>query len=226
MNTNRLFTMSMLILPLMALSCHGQRGNTTAQPNTNKVVGGQFENGDWLYKGQPQQLAAVDTSAGWPQQGQKILITGVVYQAGARKPAPGVVVYYYHTDTGGRYVHKPEIKRSMPPNEHGQTHGYIRGWVKTDAAGRYAIYTVKPGAYPDWSDPAHIHLTIKEPNDINEYYIDDIVFDDDPLVSASYRAKMENRAGSGLVKLEQKGDLMAGERDIYLGLNIPDYPDK
>ena len=115
----------------------------------------------------------------------------------------------------------------MPPNEKGQTHGYIRGWVKTDSLGRYFIYTVRPGKYPAGDFPAHIHLTIKEPDEINEYYIDDIVFDDDKLLTTAYRKKMENRAGSGVVRMErQKDSLLVGERNIILGLNIPDYPIK
>lgn len=114
----------------------------------------------------------------------------------------------------------------MPPNKLGQTHGYIRGWVKTDTEGKYYIYTVRPGTYPTNDEPAHIHITVKEPNDIKEYYIDDFVFDDDKLLTSSKRQKMENRCGSGILRLVQKGDLQIGERNLILGLNIPDFPNK
>ena len=175
--------------------------------------------------GIPQNITATDTSAGWIQSGQKMLLTGIVYEQDGKTPAPGVVVYYYHTNTEGKYLHKPEEKRSLPPNELGQTHGYIRGWVKTDTIGRYFIYTVRPGAYPGRDEPAHIHLTIKEPN-VKEYYIDDIVFDDDKLMTTKRRIKLENRGGTGIVRLVQQGGLHIGERNIILGLNIPDYPGK
>jgi len=75
-------------------------------------------------------------------------------------------------------------------------------------------------------EPAHIHITVKEPNDIKEYYIDDFVFDDDKILTSERRKKMENRCGSGVLRLVQKGDLQIGERNIILGLNIPDYPKK
>ncbi len=173
-----------------------------------------------------KNISPRDTSLGWTQRGQKILLTGIVTQQDGMTPAPDVVIYYYHTNTEGKYLHKPEEKRSMQPNELGQTHGYIRGWVKTDSSGKYSIYTIRPGIYPTRDEPAHVHLTIKEPNNIKEYYIDDFVFDDDKLLTTSKRKKMENRGGSGVLRLVQKNELQIGERNIILGLNIPDYPGK
>ncbi len=35
---------------------------------------------------------------------------------------------------------------------------------------------------------------------------------------------MENRGGSGVLKLVQGENLQIGEWNIILGLNIPDYP--
>ena len=131
-----------------------------------------------------------------------------------------MVVYHYHTDITGRYKHRPEVPESMPPIEKGQKHG----WVKTNDNGQYFIYTVRPGTYPTRDEPAHVHLTVQEPNEISEYYIDDMVFDDDPLLTTAKRVSLKNRAGSGVVRLMQKDGLWVGELDIRLGLHIPDYP--
>lgn len=207
------------IMALFISGCKGQ-GNKTA-PASNAAAG---ENIEFADIGIPENMAASDTSPGWKQDGQKILVTGTVYQPDGKTPAPGVIIYYYHTNTAGKYLHKPEEKRSMPPNEQGQTHGYIRGWMKTDANGRYALYTVRPGTYPSRDFPAHIHLTLKENGPVKEYYIDDCVFDDDRLLTSAYRQKMENRAGSGVLRMFRKGDLMIGERNMILGLNVPGYP--
>jgi protocatechuate 3,4-dioxygenase beta subunit len=181
---------------------------------------------EFTYYGISKIESSSDTNAGWSQNGQKLLLTGIVYQSDGKTPAPGVLIYYYHTNTEGKYLHKPEEKKSMPPNELGQTHGYIRGWVKTDSSGKYYIYTVKPGVYPTHDEPAHIHATIKEPNGIMEYYIDDFVFDDDKLLTSAKRKKMENRCGSGVLRMVERGELQIGERNLLLGLNIPGYPVK
>lgn len=171
----------------------------------------------------PASLASEDTSPGWATADNKLFLTGVVYQPDAKTPAPNILVYYYHTNADGRYLHKPEVSRSMPPNELGQTHGYLRGWLRTGADGRYAIRTFRPGVYPTMDEPAHIHVTIKEPGR-TEYYIDDFVFDDDPLLTAQKRLTLENRCGSGVLRLVRKDGLLIGERDLILGQNVPDHP--
>lgn len=208
--------------------CVGQGGedanNGRASKDPTSPVGGPFENSEFTYYGIPRIISPTDTSPGWKQNGQKILLTGTILQPDGRTPAPGVLLYYYHTNVEGRYRTDPHEARNMPPNELGQTHGCIRGWVRSDSSGTYRIYTVRPGTYPTRDEPAHIHATIKEPNDVNEYYIDDLVFDDDPILTSQRRRKMENRGGSGVLRLVQQGDLLVGERDIYLGRNIPGHP--
>lgn len=204
-----------LLLGLMLLiSC---------QSRTQQRIGGPFENSHSIYQQIPGQLANADTTYGWKEPGQKLVISGTVYQADGKTPAKDVVIYYYHTNPSGLYVHDPRKKRSMAPNEKGQTHGYLRGWIKTGADGRYAIYTVRPGVYPTRDEPAHIHLTIKEPG-LNEYYIDDMVFDNDILLSAAKRRNLENRGGSGILRTYRKDSVEYGKRDILLGLNIPGHP--
>lgn len=208
------------------LSCNGQvREANTNEPNPEKpVVGGAFENAGLFKRGMPEILNATDTSAAWNDNGQRLLVTGTVLNADAKTPAPNVVLYYYHTNKDGKYLHEERQPRSMPPNALGQTHGYIRGWVKTDAAGRYAIYTAKPGTYPTRDEPAHIHVTVQEPGLADAYYIDDLVFDDDVLLTARKRKEMEQRGGSGILRLLSRGNLAIAEHDIILGLNIPHYP--
>jgi protocatechuate 3,4-dioxygenase beta subunit len=211
------------IVILMLIGCQAQ----PSQPAQNKSrarVGGAFENPDMIYQGMPNGLMAVDSSPGWKLSGQKICITGTILDADGKTPAANVVLYYYQTNTAGNYVHDATEPRSMPPNAQGQTHGYIRGWVKTDANGKYAIYTVRPGTYPTRDAPAHIHATIKEPNELNEYWIDDFLFDDDPLLTPSERKKITNRGGNGILRLEKQDSIWVGRRDIVLGKNIPNHP--
>ncbi len=212
--------LSILMLPLTYLSCNGQNVKQVFV-NQEKVDQTPSE----LY-GIPKTINATDTSAGWGLNGQKILLTGVVYQLDGKTPAPDVIIYYYQTNVEGEYLHKANEERSLPPNSEGQTHGYIRGWVKTDKDGKYFIYTVRPGAYATRSEPAHIHPVIMDPKMKKSYYIDNFVFDDDVLLTTAKRTKMENRTGSGVLRMVKQGDLHIGERDIILGYNIPNYPHK
>ncbi|QHT69879.1 intradiol ring-cleavage dioxygenase [Rhodocytophaga rosea] len=218
----------LILLPFSFLNCNGQTNNLSASDkpakDESKEIGGAFENAEFMDIGMPEVIDAVDTSTGWAQNGQKLLITGIIYTSDGKQPASNVLLYYYHTNTEGRYLHQSDEKRSMPPNNLGQTHGYIRGWVKSDKNGRYSIYTVKPGTYPTRDEPAHIHVTIKEPHLKNSYYIDDFVFDEDELLTSEERKKMVNRGGSGILRVVQQGNLQIAEHNIILGLNIPNYP--
>jgi len=216
--------LSAILCVQLLVSCHSQERSTGVTASVTKVVGGPFENREFIYQKMPESIGPTDTSAGWQQNGPKLLLTGTVYAPNGITPVPGVVIYYYHTDITGRYTHRHEMPGSMPPNKKGQTHGYIRGWVKTNDKGQYFIYTVRPGTYPTRDEPAHVHLTVKEPNEISEYYIDDIVFDDDALLTTAKRLSLETRGGSGVVRIVKKDTLLVGERDIRLGLHIPDYP--
>jgi protocatechuate 3,4-dioxygenase beta subunit len=109
-------------------------------------------------------------------------------------------------------------------DEKAKRHGHIRGWVKTDDSGKYSIYTIRPAPYPNSDIPAHIHTSIKEPDIANEYYIDEFVFDDDRLLTIEKRRTLENRGGSGVLRVLISDELQISEHNIILGLNIPNYP--
>ncbi|MEO6682120.1 MAG: hypothetical protein ABIN48_04780 [Ginsengibacter sp.] len=215
-----------LILLNFLTSCNGQIKNNQRETSRNKTeksktVGGGCDGCEIMYVGMPDNIGAVDTSEGWTEIGQKLIVTGTVYNLDGKTPAGNVVVYYWQTDNNGYYTPKPEM------DEKARRHGHIRGWSKTGKDGKYAIYTIRPGPYPKDVLPAHIHFSIKEPDVENEYYTDDINFDDDKLLIPYLKKHpQKNRAGSGLVRILLKGDIQIAEHDIVLGLNIPNYPKK
>jgi protocatechuate 3,4-dioxygenase, beta subunit len=209
------------------IGCSGQKVGVPdkARPvippvnSTGKPVGGGCDGCELMYVGMPKNINAVDTSAIWHEKGQKLLVTGKVFKIDGKTPAPNVVIYYWQTDNTGYYTQKPDLIPAA------KKHGYVRGWIKTDKDGNYAIYTIKPAPYPNDQLPSHIHTSIKEPNVKNEYYIDEFVFDDDPLLTTAKRKALENRGGSGIMRVVVKGDLQIAEHNIILGLNIPNYPE-
>ncbi|MBC5993749.1 dioxygenase family protein [Pontibacter cellulosilyticus] len=199
-------------------SAQNQFADADSPAQTGKRVGGNCETCELIYVGMPESINATDTSAAWNSEGQKLVVTGTVYKPGGKTPAPNIILYYWQTDPAGVYADKPGL------NPEAKRHGYIRGWVKTDRQGRYTIYTIRPGSYPNSNNPQHIHMLVKEPQFKNEYYIDDIHFEDDPLMTTAMKQKMRNVGGSGIVKVQQQNGLQSATRDIILGMNVSDYP--
>ena len=180
------------------------------------LVGGGCDGCELIYEGMPKQLSWETTIPDAKEPGEPMEISGAVYKSDGKTPAAGVILYVYHTDAKGLYEPGP-----------GQTaarrHGHLRGWMRTDERGRYKFYSIKPVAYPNREIPAHIHPIIKEP-DKNEYYIDEYLFDDDPLLTTEERARQEKRGGSGIIKItKNRNGVWVGHRDIVLGRNIPNY---
>jgi protocatechuate 3,4-dioxygenase, beta subunit len=218
-----LFLFGLFIFLLSSLaSCNGQtKSATQTQKNTDpkKIVGGGCDGCEIMFVGMPTTISSIDTSAGWTEKGQQLLVTGKVFKIDGKTPASNVIIYYWQTDNNGYYSPAKEM------DEKAKRHGHIRGWVKTDENGSYSIYTIKPAPYPNDNIPAHIHTSIKEPNIENEYYIDEFIFDDDKLLTGEKRKALENRGGSGVLRVLIAGNLQIAEHNIILGLNIPNYPE-
>lgn len=137
-------------------------------------------------------LTATAVLAPPSEPGDRLVVTGRVMGRDGRTPAPGIILYAWQTNAQGVYAADPAATGLS------RDHGRLRGWVRTDAEGRYRLETIRPGPYPGLQMAAHIHLVVKQP-DHPEYWIDDVVFTDDPLVTAEYRARATDRGGSGIV---------------------------
>lgn len=145
------------------------------------------------------------------EAGERLIVEGTVYRPDGNTPAAGVLLYAYQTNAGGVYA-----KRGNETGN-GRRHGYLRGWLRTGADGKYRIETIKPGSYPTRSEPAHIHMTLQPPGE-PERYIDDVVFEGDPLLTPEHQTRLRQRGGSGIVRLERNADgTLRAIRDIYLG---------
>ncbi len=205
-------TIFILFCFLSLASCQAQ----TKKSQPAKIVGGPCEGCEAIYEYGDEKLLNSITLPGFQNNEPKIKITGTVFQKDGKTPAENVILYVYHTNKKGVYETKGDEKGW------GRRHGFIRGWLKTNQEGRYTFYTFRPAAYPNRSEPEHIHIIVKEPNK-NEYYIDDVLFTDDPRLTHSEKQNLKNRAGSGIVALKIENGILTAERNILLGLNIPDY---
>lgn len=212
-----------ILLSLLISACQGQSspaasGTAKASSRNTAPVGGGCDGCELMFIGMPSLINAVDTSPGWKEKGQPLVIAGKAVKADGVTPAPGVIIYYWQTDNNGYYSPRPGL------DERVKHHGHIRGWMKSDANGNFSLYTVRPAPYPGEDMPAHIHLSIKEPDISNEYYVDELVFDDDAFLTAEKRSRLENRGGSGILKTHLDGGLQVAIYKMVLGNNIPHYP--
>ncbi len=156
------------------------------------------------------------------QPGQRIIISGVVYQSDGKTPAQNVLMYFYQTNSSGRYSkHGNEDRSSFA-----WWHGYTRGFLRTNDKGEYEINTIKPAPYPARIEPAHIHCIVKSPKQKRCYYIADFVFKGDELLSQKTWSAtsqfwksvgVDNNPDYGGVSLNKTpGNILEGKRDIIL----------
>lgn len=140
-------------------------------------------------------------------KGEKMLISGTVFEPDGKRGAPNVLIYIYHTDIEGFYGRKS--------GEH--KHGRYRGWMLTDSKGRYEFQTIKPAPYPENRFAAHIHTTLTTAN-FKEDWIDNYLFEGDALISARERQEAGKRGGfNPILKLEKGANgVWTAKRDIQL----------
>jgi len=181
----------------------------------NRTAIGGCEDCDLMFAGMPSTISWDTQLSPAGEKGDPLVITGTIFKSDGRTPAPGVILYVYHTDMGGEYS-------PGPGQQDARRHGHLRGWVKTDAQGRYRISTIRPGSYPQGRNPQHIHPIIYEANK-GYYWVDEFLFDDDPFLTEKERSAQPGRGGKGIIKLTKDGGVWKGTRDIVLGKNVPGY---
>lgn len=199
----------------------GTTTNASQTPTGDEpIIGGGCDGCELMYIGMPENISSSDTNIAWKNgEGQKLLINGVVYTSDGYMPGRNVIIYYWQTDQTGNYTPTDNM------DERVKRHGRLRGWVKTDENGSFWIHTIRPAPYPGGNEPAHIHLAIKEPDKDTEYYIDDIVFEDDKLLTEEIRNSYPKRgSNSAIVRTFKQDDFEYTDHEIILGFNIPNYP--
>lgn len=135
----------------------------------------------------PRTIATVARIAPQGEPGTPLVVHGRVVQRDGKTPAPNVIVFAYHTDATGVY------------NRRGARGYRLRGWAKTDANGRFEFHTIRPAAYPNRREEAHIHLTIEGPN-LPRRWVPDINFAGDPLLSAEDKRRSSAAGAFGSIR--------------------------
>ncbi|HEX9918661.1 MAG TPA: hypothetical protein VGA87_05825, partial [Pyrinomonadaceae bacterium] len=139
-----------------ALPAGTQPARAEPRAGTAERVGGDCDGCEAIYAGLPAQLNWETRIAAASEPGEPLEMSGRVYQLDGRTPAPGVILYAYHTDARGIYPPAPGMSGNA------RRHGRLRGWIKTNERGEYKVNTVKPASYPNSVTPSHVHLIVKE----------------------------------------------------------------
>jgi protocatechuate 3,4-dioxygenase beta subunit len=159
-----------------------------------------------IYDYSESQLNNTDSIPDFELKQDKLKITGTIFQSDGITPAKDVILYISQPDEDGDY----ELKTN---NDKRYVHH--RGWVKTDADGRYTFYTFVPGNFIQYRELKHIHPVIKEPGK-QEYAMDAFLFDNDPFLSKSCRKRLAKKGIDSILVLEKKETMYVTTKDIIL----------
>jgi protocatechuate 3,4-dioxygenase beta subunit len=198
--------------------CHCGQTQSNAPSSKDKAVGGPCDGCDMMYEGMPapEKISNTVSIAGENEPGERMTLQGMMYRKDGKTPAANVILYLYHTDAKGLY------SRTDTQTD-GLRHGHLRGWVKTDAQGRFTIHSIRPAAYPGRTIPEHIHILVKEPG-LTRYWIDEVWFADDTIITPKMKAAAEKRGGDLLIPLVKNAQgQWEGRLVITAGLHVPGY---
>ncbi len=149
----------------------------------------------------PRTVASSSSIAPPGEPGAPLRIDGRVLTENGQAAVRDAIVFAWQTDAEGVYDRPGRGPHSWR----------LRGWAKTDARGNFRFDTIRPAAYPGGREPAHVHFTV-ERSDGRRYFTSDLLFDDDPLVTARVR----NRGGAVIAAVAAKGEISR----VEIALNL------
>ena len=201
------------LIALLSFTCLFISFNLLQAQNANNIPE-NFKKRSPIYDYSEKQLNNVDTIPDFASRTKKLKITGTIYESDGETPAKNVVLFIHQTNENGDF----ELKR-----QNKKRYVHHRGWVKTNADGKYTFYTFVPGKYIYGNELTQILPIVKEPNK-PEYKIETFLFDDDPLLTGKCRTKVEQTNPNRILKLDKKEGLFVAKRDIILGMEeTPEY---
>src|SRR4051794_966996 len=99
-----LFAVTLPSVVALNNSCQAQK-----KPGASAgMVGGGCDGCEGIYEGMPQELSWQTAIASAAEPGERLEISGIIYQVDGKTPAPNVILYVYHTDAKGYYSPAPD----------------------------------------------------------------------------------------------------------------------
>src|SRR6516225_9109311 len=155
--------------------------------------------------------------AGPNEPGERLIITGKVYNSDCRSPLPNALIEVWQANKSGLY----DTDKAGNFTEHADFH--LRGMMLTDPQGNYQFETIMPGRYPvppnlpglekyaGLTRPAHIHFRVAE--SLHVPLTTQLYFKDDPYIAKDPWASHKPSLAIGL---KQDGKFLRGTFDLVL----------
>ena len=143
------------------------------------------------------------------EPGEPLIISGTIYGPDGVKPVDGAKLTVYHTDAKGYYSDQDGNGREPQPR--------LKGWMKTNADGRYEFRTIRAAPYPGGGNPAHIHGALSAPG-FAERVVEEYWFEGDSYITPEMRSRLKGEANfSPILRLRKDSSgVWRGTRDFKL----------
>lgn len=201
------------LITLICLACIFNFSNTIIAQDiasSETIIPIDYKKRSPIYDYSEKNISNTDTIPDFNIKENKIKITGTIYLADGVTPAKDVLFYVCQPDENGAY----QLER----DEYRKRYVHHRGWVKTDADGRYTFYTFIPGKFLRVKELKQIHRVIKQPG-LPEQELSSFFFNDDPLL-ADLTLEARAKTVQSMLKLEKEGDMYVATKDIKLSKNV------
>lgn len=200
---------STFLFSLLIILCVFNTLNSQETAAVTNDIPQNFKKRSPVYDYTEKDLNNVDTIPDFVSKTNKLKIMGTIFESDGVTPAKNVILFIHQTDENGNF----ELKR-----ENKKRYVHHRGWIKTNADGKYTFYTFVPGSYFNGKDIKQILPIIKAPGQ-EEKKIESYVFNDDPSLKASCREDIESTNPNRILNLtfNKEEGLFIAKRDIVLG---------
>jgi len=191
------------LVTLFCITCFFSAFNPIAAQESNSIS--DFNSP--IYDRAEKQLRNTDTIPDYRSKENKLRLTGIIYQSDGVTPAKDVILFIEQPDEDGDF----DLRRTGDAR-----YVFHRSWVKTDADGRYTLYTFVPGGDRRYNQLQQIFPQVKEPSK-QEYEVESFLFDEDPLLTKTCRKRMAKKGDpTRILKLKAENGILVAERNITL----------
>lgn len=181
--------------------------NTSINAQDSMPNSEDYLNRSPIYDYAEDQLTSTDTIPGFDSKSNKLKISGVIYESDGVTPAKDVILYIDQADENGDFDLRFHNEKRYVHN---------RGWVKTNADGRYTFFTFIPGNDRRYNQMQQLFPIVKEPSK-EAYEIASFLFEDDPFLTKTCRKRMAKKGDvSRILNPKNENGLFVVQKDIVL----------